>query len=306
MRRLASVALAALALLAVTGRAAEAPGGRIIYSRADGGRFQLHVMNADGTGDRVLPGQTDHFNYFPVWSPDGRRLAYTSMGPQGENQHVNLCSADGTGLVALTGPGDSGWLAAWSPDGRQLLFAGRTVPRGPVVDAYLASADGTGVRSLNPGRVAGGGAFWLPDGKRVGFARFQDGKARLILAKVEGGDEEPLVEDSLALWAGGNAVSPDGKRLAFAVLDVRGKKGTLHTFDFANKVDTAVAEFEAPSRYFAAIPCPAWSPDGRSLLVPMGTEKGTGLFLVSEDGKQKRRLTPEGADCFAGAWTGTP
>lgn len=30
----------------------------------------------------------------------------------------------------------------------------------------------------------------------------------------------------------------------------------------------------------------------------------TGLFLVSDDGKQKRRLTPEGVDCFAGAWTG--
>ena len=108
------------------------------------------------------------------------------------------------------------------------------------------------------------------------------------------------------LLAGGNAVSPDGKRLAFVVLDVRGRKGTLHTFDLANKLDTVVTPFESPSPYFAALPCPAWSPDGRSLLVPMGTEKGTGLFLVSDDGKQQKRLTPEGMDCFAGAWTATP
>src|SRR5436190_5245003 len=105
------------------GRAAEPLHGRIIYAaRAEGDRFYLHVMNADGTGDHLLAGQTDHFNYFPVWSPDGKRLAYTSMGPQGENQHVNLCNADGSGLVTLTGPGQSGWLAAWSPDGRQVLF----------------------------------------------------------------------------------------------------------------------------------------------------------------------------------------
>jgi TolB protein len=307
MRRLLGLALAALAITGVTGRAEEPPRGRIVYARkVEGDRFELHLMNPDGTGDRVLPGQPDHFNYHPVWSPDGKRLAYTSMGKQGENQRVILSGAEGTDLVPVTGPGQSAWMPAWSADGKQLLFTGRAAPGALMVDTYLSEGDGTNVRPLNPGRAAGGSPFWLPDGKRAGFTRFADGRVRLVLARLEGGEEESLVEDSLTLLAGGNAVSPDGKRLAFVVVDVQGRKGTLHTFDFATRVDSVVAEFASPSPYFAALPCPAWSPDGRSLLVPMGTEKGTALFLVSEDGKQKKRLTPEGTDCFAGAWTAAP
>src|SRR4051812_8482927 len=52
VRRLTSLVLAALALLAVTSRAAEPLPGQIIYSvRGERDRFRLHVMNADGTGD---------------------------------------------------------------------------------------------------------------------------------------------------------------------------------------------------------------------------------------------------------------
>lgn len=307
MRLRICIALAALAWMSVASRAAESPTGRIVYARCEGGSgFQLHLMKPDGSDDQVLPGQTDHSNYFPAWSPDGKRLAYTSMGENGENQHVNLCNADGTGLVLLNGPGQSAWLPAWSPDGRQILLTGRTAPGSTMVDSYLAETDGTNVRALNPARAGGFSGFWLPDGKRVGFARFQEGKVRLALAKLDGGDEESLIEDRVGLLAGGNAVSPDGKRLAFVAFDLQGRKGTLHTFDLTSKVDTIVTEFECPSPYFAALPYPAWSPDGRSLLVPMGTEKGTGLFLVSEDGKQRKRLTPEGVDCFAGAWTAAP
>jgi len=297
------LALVTLALLAATGRAAEPPRGRIAYSRmVAGGSYKIHVMNADGTGSRELPGQTDHFNYFPTWSPDGKRLSYSSMGREGTGQHVNICNADGSGLVSLTGPGGNGWLSAWSPDGEQLVFASG---QGDTIDAYVADADGTNVRVLNPARRSSPAAFWLPDGKRIGFNRFEDGKFRLRLTTLADGAEETVTEGQVRLLFGPNALSPDGKRLA-AIAQDQQQKRSLHIIDIAAKSDTLVCEFEITNPLFAALPLPAWAPDGRALLVPMQTDKGMGLFRVSEDGTEKARLTPEGVTCASGAWTSSP
>jgi hypothetical protein len=45
---------------------------------------------------------------------------------------------------------------------------------------------------------------------------------------------------------------------------------------------------------FESLPMPAWLPDGKSLLLPLETDRGVGMFKISDDGKVKTRLTPEG------------
>src|SRR5688500_2091278 len=106
--------LTALALTA-TARAA-APGGLIVYPRREGDGFKLHVMSGDGTGDRLLAGQTANVNVQPCWSADGKRIAFTSSDRVGAQQHgVAFVSADGTGLTAVNAPSQRAGLAAWSP-----------------------------------------------------------------------------------------------------------------------------------------------------------------------------------------------
>jgi Tol biopolymer transport system component len=77
--------------------------GRIVYARQEGDRILLHVMNADGSGDAVLPGQTASFNLLPSWSPDGRRIAFMGGG-KGEGAHIFLINADGTSAAQLNSP----------------------------------------------------------------------------------------------------------------------------------------------------------------------------------------------------------
>ena len=55
----------------------------------------------------------------PAWSPDGARIAYTSVARGG----VWVMNADGSGKRRVTpAPGGADWVA-WSPDGRQILFS---------------------------------------------------------------------------------------------------------------------------------------------------------------------------------------
>ncbi len=67
-------------------------------SDRDGGRLQIFVMNADGTGVTQL---TSGFtNDDPVWSPDGMRIAFQST--RDGHEEVYVMNADGTGLTRLT------------------------------------------------------------------------------------------------------------------------------------------------------------------------------------------------------------
>jgi Tol biopolymer transport system component len=60
----------------------------------------------------------------PVWSPDGKRLAFESDRGSAEGHYaVFLINRDGTGLTQVTDYALDATHPVFSPDGRQLVFA---------------------------------------------------------------------------------------------------------------------------------------------------------------------------------------
>jgi hypothetical protein len=95
--------------------------------------FRLHLVNADGSNDRAVPGPVDplvHENW-PVYSPDGKWIAvirwtFAEDGTPGATGWLAVLPADGREAAHDLGQRfedkqDTGIEKVWSPDGSRLL-----------------------------------------------------------------------------------------------------------------------------------------------------------------------------------------
>ena len=102
----------------------------------------IYVMNADGSGTRKLTHDA-RFNAEPVWSPDGRKIAFRST--RNGNREIYVMNADGSGKRNLTRNPAQDYRPSWSPDGRRIAFVSDRDGR---LEAHVMNADGSGQRSL--------------------------------------------------------------------------------------------------------------------------------------------------------------
>jgi Tol biopolymer transport system component len=113
-------------------------GHRLLYLSVSGtsGTGEAHVLDLDRSTDTRLTFTGDDAA-LPVWSPDGRRIAYVTRGTTAA-QKLYITSADGLGAPdSITLPaGMAANLRQWSPDGSRLLFNFRQ-------RAYAVPVEGT-------------------------------------------------------------------------------------------------------------------------------------------------------------------
>lgn len=81
-------------------------------------------MNADGSGQRQIT-QLGGANFGPSWTPDGKRLIFSSnyTQPHSGNFDLYLINLDGTGLERVTTSDTFDGFPMFSPDGRKLVWA---------------------------------------------------------------------------------------------------------------------------------------------------------------------------------------
>jgi dipeptidyl aminopeptidase/acylaminoacyl peptidase len=246
---------------------------------------QIWLMNlAEGTSRRL--GGPKDVNATPVWSPDGRWLAYE--GREGDKSGLSVARPDGSEpkfLARMEGTNSplpsTGQSITWSPDSRRIAFVS-AVP-GP--ETAEATGDPVVITRY----------LYKPD-YNEGNTRFNDNRRlHMFVVDAAGGEARQLTtgehyEHSID-W------SPNGEEILF-VSNREPNEDQFFNYDvFALKIaDGAIRRLTATEN---AEYTPLWSPDGKQI-VYLATRRGltdlettmedTHVWLMNADGSNPREL----------------
>lgn len=205
---------AAVVLVLITPRAANADGGDIAYIAND--RASIHILQSDGSGDQQLLTASDLSGL--AWAPDGRLLAYTTLGSTGpQAQHIFVYDMATRGTTEVkTSVGTIGGVV-FLPDGKHL--ATTTGQSGTVhCSGQLVTVD-LGNGSITPVADIGGclrGLQLAPDGSLVASVGTGAPAAYVVNVALPSGSVTQLTTPSDDLpFSGSGVVAPDDQTLAY-------------------------------------------------------------------------------------------
>ena len=175
----------------------------------------IYLRDLDSGKLKRLTKQSDHFEYYPSFSRDGKHVVYTTWDDQALGTVRIADVRRGRSKTITTEPGHY-IEPGFSPDGKSVLY--RKIAGGSLLSSewsmrpgiYIADAKGGNTRFISK---SGHNAHFGKDGKRLYFvARGKDKNVLLKSVNLQGNDER---EHYKGKFITDYRVSPDGKWLAF-------------------------------------------------------------------------------------------
>ena len=163
-------------------------------------------------------------NYVPVFSPDGKQIAF--MSARDGNPEIYVMNADGSSVRRLTNHPAGESSPTWSPSGSQIAF---TSDRTGKAQIYVIGVDGSNFRRITVDESEADRPTWSPAPyNEIAFAGRTSGSGfdikvyelstqrTRVLTNGQGTNESP-------------AFSPGGRHIAFS--STRGGRTQIYTID---------------------------------------------------------------------------
>lgn len=180
------------------------------WNRGSGQRFSLY-MKLIGDGEPLRLTKQDSVDFNPVWSPDGRYVAFCRI-QQGQTGIYNVPALGGAERKVR----DTHWeerefdevfwyfgRLSWSPDGELLAFSDRTASNEPT-SIYLMSLESLAVRRVTSTSELPGdyNPAFSPAGATLAFNRGSQGVESIYTLPVAGGEARRLLTGSSSISCG--------------------------------------------------------------------------------------------------------
>ena len=255
--------------------------------------WQIYAINSS-TGKRLRLTYTSSNERTPKWSPDGRKLVFTSDRDGNREVYVmDLQDAtqdpDNTQLINLTQHKDPDWQPAWSPDGKRVSFSSH---RDQNWEIYFVDADGTNLVRITDHPENDFSPTWSPNGQWLLFVSRRRGNADLFILEVRTGEHTQLTHGTQDEYE--PAWSPNGDWIAFVTQIGDQADVFVMRADGSDPVNITNSVYANDFQ-------PTWTHDSEKLIFVSYTaaDGDHDLLIMERDGSQVAHLTDDDNDNLA-------
>ena len=266
-----------------------AAGPWIAYQWAREGGDGIYLMRRDGSDVHPLLASPLPSTYHPSWSPDGKRIAYDTAGPQA--QDIWIANPDGSGAKVLVnrsaecttvcGPV---YDPTWTHDGRSIAFVRYDIKGdkylGGAIEVIDVASRRRRVIYTTPSLAAPENPRWSPDDTSIAFTLTTypndlastdkaSSQSIWVLDSIDGrGKARQLTPPHM--WASYPGWKPHGDLIVFTTYDIgqhqfqaTDEPSNLYTIHADGSGMKRITNYGRAQQRAVE---PQWTPDGRSII----------------------------------------
>ena len=226
--------------------------------------FEIWICDGDGSNAQQLTSLGGLVGYCgsPQWSPDGERIAFSSILE--DQWEIYVVSANGGKPKRLTKSSANDDEPAWSRDGAWIYFVSDRSG-----ENQIWKMPSGGGEAVQVSRKGGSKAYESPDGQWVYYTKCY-GPCSLWKMHIDGVEETQVLEsvDQQAY-----AIVNEG--IYYIPRSESAGRHSIEFFDFATKMIRSIFTIESDIDDYLSI-----SPDGRWILYQQVDQSGSDLMLV--------------------------
>jgi TolB protein len=280
---------------------------------------EIYIADADGnnllalTADKTL-------SLSPAWMNDGSNISYTqfefliSRGVRKRGAVLkkhNLATGARSVLYFKDGM-NSG--AAWSENGNRgvvtMSFTGKpelyfispngsSEPEPLSRNLQLKSMTQSAPQTVNPNLLFEVEASWSPNGRELVFSSARSGSPMIYIADLNSNLTRQIT--FAGKYNATPAWSPKGDKILFAAQ--RAPNGNFDIYSIepsGNNLSRITVGDQGRRRINHENP--SWGPTGRHFAIASNETGNYAIYVLTDDGALKRRISPEGKECKSPKW----